>query len=495
MGAGGPSIEAVLAEIERQRDGTPPGSTDLRFLRRLALTACQTLHVRPGETVWELGAGGGAWTAAVAEAMGSDVRVVGIVADEDLHRRASTATKSYVTFLHAPLLETVGGQQCDYIIGRSLLRHADAELVWEHVLRLLKPGGQCLFFEDNLQHPAAACSNALKRLCGVAWRDGSMEGVSWLARATRGKVPGVQVRPYGLGNLCRPGRPAAWLLGVLEAAPGIRWLTRTVAVSGAAAGEKQKSRAGLLATRTRMFDSTSVVIPCRNEAANLPVLVDGLISLFDPYIHEIVIVNDNSSDDTGAIADRLAQTEPRVRAVHRKPPGGVGRALRDGYAAATGRYILSMDADFGGMLPELQGLFEAVSNGSDGAIGSRFTPGSVLLGYPLGKLICNRAAHLVLKILVNGRIRDISNNLKLYRSEIFKTMDLRSDTFAANLETGLKPMLSGYKITEVPVSWVNRTADMGSSSFKLLSVGPDYAKALVRTLFEHLQSRRRVRTA
>ena len=68
----------------------------------------------------------------------------------------------------------------------------------------------------------------------------------------------------------------------------------------------------------------------------------------------------------------LAQAEPRVKLLDRKPPNGVGRALRDGYAAATGRYILTMDCDFVQILPELRDLFDVIADGCDGAIGSRF---------------------------------------------------------------------------------------------------------------------------
>jgi hypothetical protein len=478
--------EAILADIERHRDGARYRAAEWRILRRLALTACQMLHVRPGETIWELAAGAGHWTAALAEAVGNDTNVIGLVGADDLYRNIPRSATSRATFLRMPSLESMDEGRCDYIVGRSILHHANADRLWMQVMRLLKPGGRCLFFEDNIQHPLVASRDAMGRIYDTlsARPNSPAEEDDWLVRVMRAEVPGVDVRPYGLVNSCTPGRPMAWIMGVLEATPGVRWLTRTVVISGTAAGENAQTRTGALATRAEMFGSTSVVVPCRNEAANLPGLVAGLISLFDQYIHEIIIVNDNSSDETGAVAERLARSEPRVRPVHRTPPGGVGRALRDGYRAATGRYILSMDADFVSTLPELRGLFEAVANGSDGAIGSRFTPGSVLVRYPLGKLICNRAVHLILKILVDGSIRDVSNNLKLYRSEIFKRMELRSDTFAANLETGLKPILDGYNIAEVPVSWVNRTPAMGSSSFRLLAVGPYYAATLVRTLCE-----------
>ena len=196
--------------------------------------------------------------------------------------------------------------------------------------------------------------------------------------------------------------------------------------------------------------------------------------MYGDYIHEIIIVNDNSTDRTGDVAREIAVEEPRVKVVERKPPGGVGRALRDGYAAATGRYILTMDSDFLQIVPELRDLFDVVAAGHDGAIGSRFSHDSVLMNYPFLKILCNRSFHLLVNLFLPCRIRDISNNLKLYRAEILKNLDIEQDHFAANVETGLKPILSGYDVREVPISWINRTIDMGSSSFKIVKIAPNY---------------------
>ena len=93
-------------------------------------------------------------------------------------------------------------------------------------------------------------------------------------------------------------------------------------------------------------------------------------------------------------------------------------------------------------------------------------------------------------LLLPVRVRDISNNLKLYRAEILKGLEINEDHFAANMETGLKPVLSGYDIQEIPISWINRTAEMGSSSFKLLQVGPGYLSALLRTIWSVWRGKR-----
>jgi hypothetical protein len=139
-----------------------------------------------------------------------------------------------------------------------------------------------------------------------------------------------------------------------------------------------------------------------------------------------------------------------------------------------------MDCDFALIVPELRDLFDAIAEGRDGAIGSRFSYESVLVNYPFMKILGNRGFHLLARLVLHRRVRDISNNLKLYKAPILKQLELTEPGFAANVETGLKPLLQGWDIVEVPVSWVNRTSTMGTSSFKLLKVAPGYARALWR---------------
>jgi glycosyltransferase involved in cell wall biosynthesis len=188
----------------------------------------------------------------------------------------------------------------------------------------------------------------------------------------------------------------------------------------------------------------------------------------------------------------MGRTEPRVKLVKRNPPGGVGRALREGYATASGKYILSIDCDFVAISSEFEGLFDAVAEGYDGAIGSRFSSESALVHYPFFKILCNRGYHWMLNLLLGKQVRDISNNLKLYRAEILKNLDIEANGFAANAETGLKPVLLNYRIREVPVSWIDRTPDMGRSSFNLLKVGPEYLGVLLRTTWRYWRGQYRI---
>jgi hypothetical protein len=139
-----------------------------------------------------------------------------------------------------------------------------------------------------------------------------------------------------------------------------------------------------------------------------------------------------------------------------------------------------MDCDFVQILPEIGDLFDAIARGREGAVGSRFSHESVMINYPFFKTLCNRTFHLLVKLLLVWRVHDISNNLKLYRTDVFRSIEIEERHFAANAELGLKPLLAGYDIEEVPISWINRTLEMGNSSFRIVKVAPNYIGALTR---------------
>ena len=124
-----------------------------------------------------------------------------------------------------------------------------------------------------------------------------------------------------------------------------------------------------------------------------------MLGYYGEYVHEIIPVNDGSNDRTGEVIAKLAENDKRVKPLHRLPPNGVGLAIADGLAAATGRYVLTMDCDFQHLLPEFRDLLDQVAEGYDVVIGSRFSRHSVLLNYPFLKIFANRAFHALAMLL------------------------------------------------------------------------------------------------
>ena len=468
--------------MERSREAywTRYPTTSPIKLRWRAQTVRHSFHILPGESILEIGAGSGLWTEHLSTVLRGENPITAAVFDEQFmatHRNIVNARFVTVSDLSTDLPQ--GG--FDYIVGTAILCHNLYGQNLRELYRLLKPGGQLLFFEANYWNPQVALKNMLHS-SGNAKCQVGLRKYKLMQMASQQGFVDIHVIPYDIVHPLAP----RWLISslqslafMLEHAPAVRELGGTLYIWARKPGDEQARRLINLASNPALYGSTSVVVPCHNEEMNIPGLIDSLMSCYSPYIHEIIIVNDNSQDRTAAVTREIAAREPRLKLVDRTPPNGLGRALRDGYAAATGRYILTMDCDFVQIVPEMGDLFDAIGDSYDGAIGSRFTHESVLINYPFFKILCNRAFHLLANLLLPIRMRDISNNLKLYRAEILKNLDIEQDHFAANAETGLKPLLDGYNIKEVPISWINRTVEMGRSTFRIVNVAPNYFRALL----------------
>jgi hypothetical protein len=271
---------------------------------------------------------------------------------------------------------------------------------------------------------------------------------------------------------------AVWVLRnlsiILENFPFIRTLAGSILIHAQKPAQQVATPKVSLCDHPELKGAISVVVPCHNEEMNVGPLVNQLVNFYGDYLHEIVLVDDNSKDNTKQVIKELALQYPIINPVFRTPPNGVGRAIMDGYKKATGKYILSMDCDFQHLLPELRDLFDAAVEGHDVIVGSRFSRHSVLLNYPIQKIIANRGFHFLARIILRERFRDLTNNLKLIKREVVEKLPLSQPGFSINAETGFMPLMMGFNIEEVPISWINRTPDMGVSSFKLVKVGGGY---------------------
>jgi len=230
----------------------------------------------------------------------------------------------------------------------------------------------------------------------------------------------------------------------------------------------------------------SIVIPAHNEEHNLPKLIPALVKELDRCIYEIIVVNDASSDRTRQVGEQLMKKYRKLRLVNRVPPCGVGRALRDGYKAVSRKseWILSMDSDFLENIKEIKRLIDKAEEGYDGVIGSRYIDKGRLVNYPPIKRISNRLYHFLVRIVLGIRQKDLTNNFKLYRREIFERIPLSANDFAINAETGIYPVLYGYRIAEAPVSWVQRYFD--KSDFKVFRLAPSYLRVAFKAFYMRL---------
>lgn len=490
-------MESNLQEMELSREAywlRYPGTSPIKLKwRASAVRHC--FHVLPGESLLELGSGSGLWTQQLAEVLRNRNPITAAVFNQNLFDQAQQRQLPNVTVRKVDTLDAFPADSFDYIVGTAILCHNQYEQNLKALYRLLKPGGQILFFEANHWNPQVFVKNAVPfvgRWAGQSRCQAPLRKFKLMKTASQQGFVQIEVIPFDIVHPLIPTGMVRFfqsLSYILEHAPLIREFCGTLYIWAKKPGGPDNRPAVDLADHPELFNSTSIVVPCYNEEMNIPRLVDGLLGMYGRYIHEILIVNDNSKDQTAEVTRQIARVERRVKLVDREPPNGVGRALRDGYAAATGRYILTMDSDFVMILPELRDLFDCVARGKHGAIGSRFSYNSIMVNYPFPKIVANRVFHALANLMLSLHRRDISNNLKLYQTEILKELNIEQPHFAANAETGLKPVLAGYDIEEVPISWINRSLEMGSSTFKVAKVAPGYFIALMALIWKGRRQR------
>jgi len=470
----------TLALRERYRDSywarRDPIAED-RLLWR-AQTFRHSVHCLPGQRILELGGGSGLFTRALARVSRAESPITSVTFQD----AGAGAPIAGVERLHARELPgPLAGRRFDFVVAMDLLDRRNSAWLLAVVHELLEPGGQLVFYESNpwnlVYRLKAACARLVRRPDprDLISRPRLYELLSELGF----------VRVFAVFNdfVYAPlTRPQVWLLRnlstLLENAPLVRTLAGSILLHAQKPPRLAAPPAVSLFRHEALRRSVSVVIPCHDEEPNVRPLVERLLGLYGEYVREIVLVDDSSTDGTRNVIEELAREEPRVRGVFRSPPNGVGRALADGLAATSGRWVLTSDCDFQHLLPEFRDLFEAAAEGWDVAVGSRFSRHSVLLNYPFAKIFANRAFHVLAQILLWRRFRDLTNNLKLMRREVVDDLVLREPGFAVNAEIGLQPLLVGYRLCEVPISWINRTPGMGTSSFRLARVGSGYWRVL-----------------
>ena len=203
----------------------------------------------------------------------------------------------------------------------------------------------------------------------------------------------------------------------------------------------------------------SVVIPAHNEEGHIGGTVQGLADTLRGagISYEIVVVNDNSNDGTERILARLSAADIGLRYVNNMPPNGFGFAVRRGLAEFRGDAVAIVMADGSDDPVDLVAFFRKLEGGYDCVFGSRFVRGGQTIGYPKLKLLLNRTANLMIRILFLLRYNDVTNAFKLYRrSAIAGIQPLLSNHFNLTVELPLKCIIRGYRYAVLPNSWKHR---------------------------------------
>jgi dolichol-phosphate mannosyltransferase len=214
-----------------------------------------------------------------------------------------------------------------------------------------------------------------------------------------------------------------------------------------------------------------VIVPTYNERDNLPPLVAKLLSL--PVKIDLLVVDDNSPDGTGQIADDLAAKHPQVKVLHRAEKNGLGRAYCAGFAWALERdyeYIMEMDGDFSHNPEDIAKFLEAAKD-ADLVIGSRYCNGIRVINWPLTRLMLSMGAGMYVRIITGMPFSDPTGGFKCFRRHALKSIDLdnvRSNGYSFQIELTHKLWRQGMKVVEVPIIFTDRFLGTSKISRKIV---------------------------
>ena len=208
-----------------------------------------------------------------------------------------------------------------------------------------------------------------------------------------------------------------------------------------------------------MSGDNLVIVPTYNERENLPSLVERVLA--QPGSFSVLVVDDNSPDGTGRLADEIAARESRVQVLHRSEKNGLGRAYCDGFKWALARdyeFIFEMDGDFSHNPDDLP-KFLAAAQEADLVLGSRYAHGIRVINWPLRRLMLSLGAAKYVRIITGMPFSDPTGGFKCFRRRALQSVNLeavRSNGYSFQIEMTHKIWRQGMKVAEVPIVFTDR---------------------------------------
>jgi dolichol-phosphate mannosyltransferase len=202
-----------------------------------------------------------------------------------------------------------------------------------------------------------------------------------------------------------------------------------------------------------------VVVPTYNERVNLPLVVPAILQQ-DPRM-EVLVVDDNSPDGTGQLADELCAATPRVHVLHRPNKAGLGKAYLAGFRWALEKgydLIFEMDADFSHD-PKFLGEFVRAAAEADLVIGSRYRTGVNVINWPISRLLLSIGANEYARWITGLPLADSTGGFKCFRREVLEAIDfdkVRSNGYAFQIEMSFRAWKKGFRLLEIPIVFTDR---------------------------------------
>ncbi|UCC83043.1 MAG: polyprenol monophosphomannose synthase [Gemmatimonadota bacterium] len=222
---------------------------------------------------------------------------------------------------------------------------------------------------------------------------------------------------------------------------------------------------------TEKPDRTLIVMPTYNERENLPQIVPLVLSQ-DPSIH-VLIVDDNSPDGTGELADTMAAENERIHVIHRPGKQGLGTAYIAGFSWALERdyeYIFEMDSDFSHNPDHIPQFLEAARE-YDLVLGSRYLKGVTVINWPMSRLLLSFFANKYARVITGLPFTDTTGGFKCYRRKVLEEIDLdriTSEGYSFQIETTFRAWRKGFKIGELKIIFTDRNEGTSKMSGKII---------------------------
>ena len=220
-----------------------------------------------------------------------------------------------------------------------------------------------------------------------------------------------------------------------------------------------------------MSERALVLVPTYNEKDNIEKITSQILAV-DPRL-DILILDDNSPDGTGEIADRLAAAETRVQVMHRPGKQGLGRAYLSGFKYGIAKkydYIFHMDADLSHQPKYLTKHLRNIET-CDVSLGSRYIKGGGVVNWPKTRWALSFYANLYSRIVTGLPVRDATGGYKCFRRVVLESLDLeniKSNGYSFQIEVTFRAWLMGFRIREIPITFVEREAGQSKLSRRIM---------------------------
>ena len=219
------------------------------------------------------------------------------------------------------------------------------------------------------------------------------------------------------------------------------------------------------------LDRVLVLIPTYNEKDNVEPITREVLAA-EPRC-DVLVVDDNSPDGTGQLADELARKEPRIKVLHRTQKEGLGRAYIHAFRWALEQpyeFILEMDADFSHDPKSVPRLIDTARDGADLAIGSRYVEGGGTVRWGLGRKLISQGGSLYARTVLGVGVRDLTGGFKCFRRKVLESIDLntiQASGYGFQIELTYRVLKSGFKVQEVPIIFEDRRLGTSKMSRKI----------------------------